>query len=114
MFMSSYAPGAQYKNLEENQILEEREFFGKEFLINDEFNDLEWTLEKESKQIGQYVAFKATAVKEIDENDQLLAVNDGIPVNWTRPTTSWDRGEIEVKRLTNTTSFKALAHSSLP
>ncbi len=73
MFMSSYSPGAQYKNLDENQILEEREFFGRQFLINDEFNNLEWELTKESKQIGQYVAFKATAVKPIDENDFSMA-----------------------------------------
>lgn len=73
MFMSSYAPGAQYKNIEENKILEEREFFGREFLINDEFNELEWELTKESKHIGQYVAFKATAVKKVDENDFSMA-----------------------------------------
>lgn len=69
MMMSSFNAGEQYKNLETNQILEEREFFGKQFLINDSISNLDWQLEKESKQIGQYVVFKATAVKMIDEND---------------------------------------------
>lgn len=69
MMMSSFNAGEQYKNLETNQILEEREFFGKQFLIYDSINNLDWQLEKESKQIGQYVVFKATAVKMIDEND---------------------------------------------
>ena len=73
MMMGSFVPGVQYKNLETNQILEEREFFGKQFLINDTITNLEWALEKESKQIGQYVAFKATAVKQIDKNDLSMA-----------------------------------------
>jgi len=69
MMMSSFSAGEQYKNLETNQIIEEREFFGKQFLINDSISNLDWQLEKESKQIGQYIVFKATAVKKIDEND---------------------------------------------
>jgi len=69
MMMSSFSAGAQYKNLETHQILEEREFFGKQFLIIDSISKLDWQLEKESKQIGQYIVFKATAVKKIDEND---------------------------------------------
>jgi len=73
MMMGSFVPGVQYKNLETKQILEEREFFGKQFLINDTITNLEWTLEKESKQIGQYVVFKATAIKKIDENDMSMA-----------------------------------------
>lgn len=69
MMMSSFTPGVQYKNLSENQILEEREFFGKQFLINDTITNLEWEVSKESKQIGQYLAIKATAVKQVDPND---------------------------------------------
>ena len=73
MMMGSFSPGIQYKNLKTNQIIEEREFYGKQFLIKDTLTNLEWTLEKESKQIGQYVVFKATAVKKIDENDLSMA-----------------------------------------
>ena len=32
MMMNSFSAGKQYKNIETNQILEEREFFGKQFL----------------------------------------------------------------------------------
>ncbi|MAN59235.1 MAG: ribonuclease Z [Flavobacteriaceae bacterium] len=71
--MSSFTAGAQYKNLEENLLLEEREFFGKEFLIKDSLSALSWEVGKESKQIGQYIAIKATAVKKIDENDFSMA-----------------------------------------
>lgn len=77
MMMGSFSPGAQYKNLEKNQILEEREFFGKEFLINDTITKLDWEIGKESKMIGQYLAIKATAVKQIDENDISMARRRG-------------------------------------
>ncbi len=73
IMMGSFSPGIQYKNLKTNQILEEREFYGKQFLIKDTINKLEWTLEKESKQIGQYTVFKATAIKNMDENNLGLA-----------------------------------------
>jgi GLPGLI family protein len=73
MMMSSFTPGPQYKNLESNQMVEENEFFGKQFLVNDTIPNLEWKLEKESKQIGQYIAFKATAIKKIDPNDFSMA-----------------------------------------
>lgn len=69
MMMSSFSAGDQYKNLETGQFLEEREFFGKQFLINDSILKLDWQVGKESKQIGQYIAIKATAVKKVDPND---------------------------------------------
>ncbi len=73
MMMSSYTPGAQYKNIETKRMVEENEFFGKEFLVTDSVPSLDWKLEKESKQIGQYVAFKATAIKKVDPNDYSMA-----------------------------------------
>lgn len=73
MMMNSYSPGAQYKNVAENQIVEEREFFGKEFLIKDTITNLQWEVGKESKMIGQYLAIKATAMKPIDPNDFSMA-----------------------------------------
>lgn len=73
MMMNSFSAGAQYKNLKENKILEEREFFGKQFLINDTITNLEWTVTDEKRMIGNYVAVKATAVKKVDENDFSMA-----------------------------------------
>ena len=73
MMMGSFTPGVQYKNLKENKILEEREFFGKEFLIADTLTNLDWQVTKESKMIGQYLAIKATAMKPVDENDFSMA-----------------------------------------
>ncbi|CAM3274294.1 GLPGLI family protein [Aequorivita lipolytica] len=73
MMMSSYTPGAQYKNLKTNQIVEENEFFGKQFLVTDSIQTLDWQTTNESKQIGQYIAFKATAMKKVDPNDYSMA-----------------------------------------
>lgn len=73
MMMSSYTPGAQYKNLKTGQIIEENEFFGKQFLVTDSIKSLDWQITKESKPIGQYIAFKATAIKKVDPNDYSMA-----------------------------------------
>ncbi|MGV6829617.1 MAG: GLPGLI family protein [Flavobacteriales bacterium] len=73
MMMGSFSAGAQYKNSKTNQLIEEREFFGKQFLVNDTLANLDWQLENESKQIGEYVVFKATALKKIDANDLSMA-----------------------------------------
>lgn len=69
MMMSSFTPGMQYKNTEANQVLEEREFFGKQFLVNDTLTNLDWFVTKESKMIGQYLVIKAEANMPLDEND---------------------------------------------
>jgi len=67
--MSSFTGGPQYKNVKEGQLLQENEFFGKQFLIKDELPKLEWKMGTETKQIGQYTCFKATAMKTVDEFD---------------------------------------------
>ncbi|MEP2936773.1 MAG: GLPGLI family protein [Gilvibacter sp.] len=73
MMMGSFSAGDQYKNIETNKLVEEREFYGKQFLVKEDIVPLEWEMTKESKQIGQYVAFKATAIKKIDPNDFSMA-----------------------------------------
>jgi len=74
--------------------LQDQEFFGKQFLIKEEMQPLEWKMGTESKQIGQYLCFKATAKKvstEIDmspprrgnneKKPDSLKVNDSIKSN---------------------------------
>lgn len=67
--MGSFTGGPQYKNVKDKQVLQEQEFFGKQFLVKDSLPQLEWKMENETKQIGQYTCFKATAVKPADEMD---------------------------------------------
>ncbi|MDW5287407.1 GLPGLI family protein [Formosa sp. PL04] len=61
------SPGPQYKNIKTNEVLVDQEFFGKQFLIKDSLPKLAWKMENETKQIGQYTCFKATAVKLASE-----------------------------------------------
>ncbi|MDJ0645247.1 MAG: GLPGLI family protein [Flavobacteriaceae bacterium] len=65
--MGSFNPGKQYKNIKTNQFLQEQEFFGKQFLINDSLRKFEWVVGDETKQIGQYMCFKATAEVEASQ-----------------------------------------------
>lgn len=57
----NFAPGKQYKNVKTNSQIQSQEFYGKKFLVKDELQNIEWKLGKESKQIGNYMCFKATA-----------------------------------------------------
>ena len=63
----NFAPGKQYKNVKSNTQLQEQEFYGKKFLVNDVLQPIEWKLESDSKKIGNYDCFKATA--SIPTND---------------------------------------------
>ncbi|HZW62540.1 MAG TPA: GLPGLI family protein [Flavobacteriaceae bacterium] len=69
MMSAAGGDGNLYKNVKENILLQEKEFFGKQFLVNDTLPKLTWKMEGETKQIGQYTCFKATAVKSVNEFD---------------------------------------------
>jgi GLPGLI family protein len=57
----NFTPGKQYKNIKSRELIQKQEFYGKQFLIKDDLLDINWVLGKETKQIGNYVCFKATA-----------------------------------------------------
>lgn len=61
--------GTYYKNVKEKMFTVDKEFMGKEFLVVDSLPKLNWKLESESKKIGDYTCFKATAVKPVDASD---------------------------------------------
>lgn len=67
--MKSFTGGAQYKNVKEGNIKQEQDFFGKQFLVIDSIQKLDWEMSGETKQIGKYMCFKATAMKPVDEFD---------------------------------------------
>jgi GLPGLI family protein len=58
----NFSAGKSYKNIKENALVQSQEFYGKKFLVKDKLLALEWKMGTESKQIGQYTCFKATAV----------------------------------------------------
>ncbi len=64
---SSFSAGPQYKNIKTKTFLQDQEFFGKQFLIKEEMKPLQWKMGSETKQIGQYTCFKATASRPASE-----------------------------------------------
>lgn len=66
-FGSNFSRGKQYKNVKENMLVQHQEFYGKQFLIKDELQAINWKMGTETKQIGQYACFKATASVPSDE-----------------------------------------------
>ena len=57
----NFAPGDQYKNVKTNTQIQTQEFYGKKFLVKDNLQPIEWVMGSETKQIGNYTCFKATA-----------------------------------------------------
>ncbi|OIQ22514.1 MAG: GLPGLI family protein [Flavobacterium sp. MedPE-SWcel] len=73
MMMSSMTGGGgkHYKNIKEREFLIEKEVFGKEFLVTDTLPKLTWKMEGESKKIGNYTCYKATAVVPVDKSNMM-------------------------------------------
>lgn len=63
----NFAAGDQYKNVKSNTQIQDQEFYGKRFLVKDALQPMAWKLGSETKQIGNYMCFKATASIPTDE-----------------------------------------------
>ena len=61
--------GTHYKNIKEKTYTIDKEFMGKEFLIKDSLPNLKWKMEGETRVIGGYNCFKATAVRPVSTTD---------------------------------------------
>ena len=57
----NFSPGEQYKNIKDKSLLQKQEFYGKQFLVKDALLSIDWQMSSETKQIGKYTCFKATA-----------------------------------------------------
>jgi GLPGLI family protein len=57
----NFSPGKQYKNVKTDTQLQSQEFYGKYFLVKDNLQPIEWQMGTETKQIGNYTCFRATA-----------------------------------------------------
>lgn len=58
---SNFSRGELYKNVKDNALVQSQEFYGKRFLVKDKLQSISWNMGKETKKIGQYLCFKATA-----------------------------------------------------
>jgi GLPGLI family protein len=71
--------GVEYKNIKEKRKVTETTLFDKEFLIVDSLQKYDWKLEKETKKIGNYTCYKATAViKPTEPKDDVKAKDKAI------------------------------------
>ena len=61
--------GTYYKNVKEKSYTVDKEFMGKEFLVKDSLPNLKWKMEGETRMIGGYNCFKATAVRPASKTD---------------------------------------------
>jgi GLPGLI family protein len=61
--------GTFYKNIKEKTYTVDKEFMGKEFLIKDSLPNLKWKMEGETRVIGGFNCFKATAVRPVNKTD---------------------------------------------
>lgn len=61
--------GTYYKDVKTKTYTVDKEFMGKEFLVKDSLPKLNWKMESETKQIGNYTCYKATAVVPASKSD---------------------------------------------
>ncbi|PKG41268.1 GLPGLI family protein [Psychroflexus sp. MES1-P1E] len=63
----NFSRGEQFKDVKQKTLVQSQEFYGKKFLVKDKLAAIEWKMGTESKSIGQYMCFKATASVPTDE-----------------------------------------------
>lgn len=85
-----------YKNVAEQSYAQEQEFMGKEFLIKDALETVEWELVNETKKIGNYTAQKATYTQIVDSRRFSTEMADMENVKDTIQVTVWFTTEIPV------------------
>lgn len=61
--MMNTSGGDQYKNVKTKELLQSKDLLGKQFLIKDSLQTLDWKLTGETRNIGKYTCFKAIALK---------------------------------------------------
>jgi len=89
--------GTLFKNLKDQTSLTETEIFGKEFLVTNKLDKLEWKMTGDTKKIGNYTCFKAIAVvkaKQNDEGDKAMTLTSAPPKDMT--ITAWYTPDIPI------------------
>lgn len=97
--LGSGTEGGLYKNIKNLSLVENRDVFGKLFLIKDDLVSYDWILQSEIRQIGQYICHKAISIiksvkkiKTIDKNGVEIEENR----ESTKTITAWYTPQIPV------------------
>jgi GLPGLI family protein len=61
--------GTYYKNVKDKTYTVDKELMGKEFLVKDTLTNMKWKMEAETRVIGGYNCYKATAIMPISKTD---------------------------------------------
>ena len=69
VMMGAGANGLLFKDIHDGTYKEETDLMGKQFLIDDSLLTWDWTLVDESKKIGEYTCYKATAVRYVSPEE---------------------------------------------
>jgi len=64
-----------YKNSKEKRYTNQNESFSKLFLVKDDLKAIEWTLESDTRNIGDYTCFKATTTREVEDIESGISFN---------------------------------------
>ena len=64
-----------YKNTKDQNYTNQNDVFGKIFLIKDKLEKVDWKLEPETKNIGEYACFKATTTREQEKREGGISIN---------------------------------------
>ena len=91
IIMSSSGTDILYKNIKDERYTKQSDFLGKIFLIQDTLQKIDWKLHSDTKNIGKYTCFKATA-------EQLIKVNpySDEPAKKSKTITAWYAPQIPI------------------
>jgi len=84
-----------YKNTKENRFTNQNDVFGKIFLIKDSLEKLDWKLENETRNVGEYTCYKATLKREVEDVKASVSFNGDNDSNK-------DKTNIKMKEITIT------------
>jgi len=70
-----------YKNTKEKRYTNQNESFSKLFLIQDKLENIDWKLGSETKNIGEYTAYKATFTREVEVRESGISINGDKDLN---------------------------------
>lgn len=85
-----------YKNLVDQKYVQEQEFMGRQFLIQDSLEPKNWKLSGETKKIGEYTAQKATFNQLVDSRRFSSGMEEMEEVKDTLQVTVWFTPQIPV------------------
>ncbi|AXT51240.1 GLPGLI family protein [Aquimarina sp. BL5] len=99
MVAGSGASDILYKNNKEERFVAQREMLGKMFLVKDTLTHYNWKLENETKKIGNYTCYKATAKRTIQRITSMSTNNvaeENVETEEEITVTAWYTPEIPV------------------